>query len=65
MDTGRLQISADRLASDTRGVLDPRRCPAQATERTDLLLLLVVQDVAHPGEGLHVRRLRQRLGRLS
>ena len=29
--------------------------PSQATERHDLLLLLFVQDVAHPGEGPEVR----------
>ena len=37
--------------------------PAQATEREHLLLFVLLQNVAHSGEGLHVQRLRQRLGR--
>jgi hypothetical protein len=36
---------------------------AQAAERENLLLLVWLQDVPHLGEGLHVHRLRQRLGR--
>jgi hypothetical protein len=62
-DTGGFQIAADRLAPDTGRFLDARERPAQSPERADLLLCGVVQDVAHPGEGLHVHRLRQRLGR--
>ena len=63
-DPGGLQIAADRLAPDRRSPRSMRRQrPAQPSEREDLLLFVVVQDVAHPGEGLHVHRLRQRLGR--
>jgi hypothetical protein len=56
-------VHADRLAPNARRFLDARERPAQSPERADLLLCGVVQDVAHPGEGLHVHRLRQRLGR--
>ena len=42
---------------------DPPHRPAQAAESNNLLLLLVIQDVAHSGEGPWARRLRQRLGR--
>ena len=37
--------------------------PAEATQRENLVLCVWLQDVAHLGEGLHIRRLRQRLGR--
>ena len=59
----RAQVPAGRHAVDTGRVRDAGQRPAQAAERQDLLLLLVVQDVAHLGEGLQVHRPRQRLGR--
>ena len=37
--------------------------PTQTAQGQNLLLLLVVQDVAHPDEGLQSHRPRQRLGR--
>jgi hypothetical protein len=42
--------------------LNAEERPAHAAERPDLLLLCVVQDVAHLGEGLHPPNPRQRLG---
>lgn len=39
------------------------RRPAELAEHPDLLLLGLLQDVAHPGEGHQVPRPRQRLGR--
>jgi hypothetical protein len=62
-DAGGFQIAADRLTPDAGRFLDARERPAQSPQRQDLMLCVVVQDVAHPGEGLHVQRLRQRLGR--
>src|SRR5687768_932544 len=56
-----LQVPADRFAADTRGLLDAGERPAQAAQRTDLLLSIVVQDVAHSGHGTCVPRPRQRL----
>jgi len=47
----------------TGGLRDPPHRPAQAAESKNLLLLLVIQEVAHSGEGPWARRLRQRLGR--
>ncbi len=46
-----------------RGRPNALQRPPQAAERENLLLLVWLQDVAHLGEGLHARRLRQRLGR--
>ena len=62
-NAGRFQIAAGRLPTDAGGRLDPPKRPAQAPQRDDLLLFLVVQDVAHAGEGPWAPRRRQRLGR--
>jgi len=43
-------------------VLDLAQGPAQLAQRAYLMLFLLVQDIAHPGEGLHVPRPRQCLG---
>src|SRR6185295_896158 len=40
----------------------PTERPAQTAERQNLVLFVMLQDVAHPREGPHVPRLRQRLG---
>ncbi len=56
------QIAASRRAVHTGRLRDPPHRPAQAAESKNLLLLLMIQDVAHPGEGPWARRLRQRLG---
>ena len=45
------QIAAGGLTAHTGRRLDPPKRPPQATEGEDLLLFLVVQDVAHPSEG--------------
>jgi hypothetical protein len=42
---------------------DALQRPPQPAQRENLLLFVWLQDVAHLGEGLHVRCLRQRLGR--
>ena len=63
-DAGRLQIGARSLAADRGGLFDPPESPPQASERKDLLLFFVVQDIAHPGVGTRVPRRRQRLGQL-
>jgi hypothetical protein len=47
---GGSQIAADRLATDAGGFFDAPERPAQAPERQNLLLLLVIQDVAHANE---------------
>ena len=52
-----------RPAVHTGRLRDPPHRPAQAAESKNLLLRLLIQDVAHPGEGPWVRRRRQRLGR--
>ena len=62
-DPGGQQIAASRRAVHTGGRRDPPHRPAQAAESKNLLLLLLIQDVAHSGEGPWARRLRQRLGR--
>ena len=62
-DPGGPQVAADRHAVDAGRRGDPPHRPAQAAEAKNLLLLLLIQDVAHPGEGPCVRRPRQRLGR--
>src|SRR5688572_18307681 len=62
-DPGGQQLAASRRAVDTGGLRDSPDRPTQATESKNLLLLLVIQDVAHSGEGPWARRLRQRLGR--
>ena len=69
-DLGRARASsssscaARRLPADRRRLLDPPQRPAETAQRQDLLLLLVAQDVAHPGAGTRLLHLRQRLGRL-
>src|SRR5712691_1213383 len=45
------QIAARSLTAHTGRRLDPPKRPPQAPEGEDLLLFLVVQDVAHPSEG--------------
>ena len=62
-EPGGQQITASRRAVHTGGFRDPSHRPAQAAESKNLLLLLVIQDVAHSGEGPWAHRLRQRLGR--
>jgi hypothetical protein len=57
------QVAADRHAMNARGVGDSPQRPTQTAERQNLLLFVMVQDVGHPGEGLHLRRRRQRLSR--
>ena len=47
----RAEVAADRFSAHTRRRLDAPEGPAQAPQRQNLLLLLFVQDVAHPGEG--------------
>ena len=59
----RLEASAHGFPPDTRRPLDPQKRPPQSAERTDLLLFVVIQGVAHADEGLHVHRPRQRPGR--
>jgi hypothetical protein len=61
-DARRAQVRADCDAMHARGLRDALQGPPQATERQNLLLSMWLQDVAHLGEGLHVPRLRQRLG---
>ena len=59
------QIATSRRAVHTRRLRDPPHRPPQAAESKNLLLLLVIQNVAHPGEGPCAPRLRQRLGAVS
>ena len=61
-DPGGQQIAASRRTVHTRGLGDPSHRPAQAAESKNLLLLLLIQDVAHSGEGPWPYHLRQRLG---
>jgi hypothetical protein len=53
----------EKLREQTLGLLNALKRPAQATEREDLLLFVLLQNVAHLGEELHAPRLRQRRGR--
>ena len=62
-DAGRLQVVADRFAPDAGASLDLPQRPSQASQRTDVVLLVVGQDVAHAGGGPQGPRQRQRLGR--
>ena len=57
------QVPRGRFAADVGRVRDPADGPTQTAQGQNLLLLLVVQDVAHPDEGLQSHRPRQRLGR--
>ena len=59
----RAQVAGGGFAAHGRGLGDSADRPAQTPQRQNLLLLLVVQDVAHPGQGLHAPDPRQRLGR--
>src|SRR5262249_50860064 len=61
-DAGGAQIFAHRHAMHAGRTPNALQRPSQATKREDLLLFVWLQDVAHLGEGLHIRRLRQRLG---
>ena len=47
----RLQIRARRLAANAGRFLDAPQRPAQSPQRQDLLLFVVLQDVAHPDVG--------------
>ena len=42
-----LHVGADRLSTDTSGRFDAPERPPQASQGDDLLLVLVVQDIAH------------------
>lgn len=61
-NAGRLEVGARRLTTDRGGLLDPPEGPPQAAKSQDLLLLFVVQDIAHSGEGARAPCRRQRLG---
>jgi len=50
-DARRPEIAAHRLATDSRGLFDPAKGPAETAKRKDLPLLIVGQDIAHPGVG--------------
>ncbi len=45
---GGSQILAGRHAMDARRRRDPAQRPAQPAECSDVVLLLIVQDIAHP-----------------
>jgi hypothetical protein len=60
--SGRLQIGARRFPADRGGLLDAPQRPSQSPQRQYLLLFVVVQDVAHGGDGTCVPGRRQRLG---
>jgi hypothetical protein len=45
---GRAQVRAGRNAMDDGSRCDPAQCPTQAPECSDVVLLLLVQDIAHP-----------------
>jgi hypothetical protein len=62
-DTGGFQVAADGLATDRERLLDAPKRPPQPPECEDLLLLGVVQDVAHAGDRTCVLSRRQRLDR--
>jgi hypothetical protein len=59
----RLEVAADGLAPHGDGLLDAPQRPAEPSECEDLLLLGVVQDVAHAGDRTCVQSRRQRLDR--
>ena len=63
-NAGRFQILAGRFPSDAGGFLDAPERPAKSPERHDLLLSLLVQDLAHGRHGARGSGGRQRLGRL-
>ena len=52
-DARRAQVATDRHSMNARGVGDPTQRPTQTAERQNLVLFGMLQDVAHPGEGLH------------
>jgi hypothetical protein len=58
-DPGGQQVAASRRAVHTGRLRDPPDRPTQATEPKSLLLLLVIQDVAHARERTCVPRARQ------
>src|SRR5260221_14676818 len=62
-DPGGFQVATDRLATDRERLLDAPKRPSEPSERQNLLLLVVVQDVAHDSDGTCVPRRRQRLDR--
>jgi putative endonuclease len=62
-DPGGFQIAADGFATDRERLLDAPKRSSEPSERKNLLLLVVVQDVAHDGDGTRVPRRRQRLDR--
>ena len=61
-DPGGLEIGARRLAPDARRLFDAAQRPAQPPQSENLLLLVVPQDVGHPGGGPQVPPPRQRPG---
>src|SRR6476619_3158762 len=62
-DPGGFQVAADSLTTDRERLLAAQKRPSEPAERENLLLLVVVQDVAHDGHGTRVPRRRQRLDR--
>jgi hypothetical protein len=63
-DPGRAQIRARRFSTDTSLFLDAPQRPAQPPQRQYLMLLLVAQNVGHPGGGARPLPPRQRLEHL-
>jgi hypothetical protein len=57
---GGLEVGTRRLPAHARRLLDAPQGPAQLAQRHHLLLLLVAQDVGHPGGGPWPARRRQR-----
>src|SRR5438067_6992248 len=62
-DAGGFQIATDRLATNRDGLLDAPKRPPEPSEREDLLLLGIVQDVAHVSDRTRVPSRRQCLDR--
>jgi hypothetical protein len=61
-DPGGLEVRAGRLATDTGRVFDAAERPSEPPQGEDLVLLLVSQEVGHPGGGSQIPPPRQRLG---
>ena len=59
------QVRPRRVPADPGLPLNAPKRPAQPPQRHDLLLLVVLKDVAHPYDGPQSRRRRQRLDRYS
>ena len=56
-DPGRAQIRARRFPTNSGLFLDPPQRPPQSPQRQDLIFLLVIQNVGHPGGGPRPLRL--------